>query len=322
MGKEKKMISWLKNAVRTGVSFGKKNAPSFMTGGSIALGWLAVYLFWGESREADRIIRDREEKNHEEAIVKAPPGEIDIPLEEILLSNKEKALIYLQCCWPSLALGLGSSGLAILAHKMDLSRLAEMYMLKQFLEDKNMDQSKLIDKLKGEVSEKKFKKFEEEVLEEKFPEESIGKGLIEETGHGSTLFISDVGNVKFRSSITDVQDGIYQFREMLRNRRNREIRAKLGDAFFVSSDNPYPDMDVYSSDNVDVFFQILGVKQATNLGDILEFRDYGEDDYLSFNQIMDYKKYTDPVTGVPAVCFLKIRDWLMPTHELIERNPR
>ena len=43
-------ISKLKTLAAGLVASGKKNAPTLMTAGSIALGWLGVYFFWKESR--------------------------------------------------------------------------------------------------------------------------------------------------------------------------------------------------------------------------------------------------------------------------------
>ena len=300
------------------MAFSKKNAPTIMTGGSLALGWFGVWLFWKQSRKADLAIKHKEEEIRESLC--AEGDELAHP-EDIKLDRKEKVIIYLQYCWMSLLVGVASSGLAIGAHKMDLSRLAQMYMLTQFLEDKNADQAKLIDKLKEEVGEKKFRAVDEKVFEEKYPEKDIGNGYIESTGKGTTLFICDFGGVKFRSSIQDVKDGIYEFRDKVKSRRDNIVKKKLRGAFFVSED-PYPDMDIYASEDVDVFLECIGSKQRIDGGDLLEFRDYGQEDFMDVNQIMDYKKYTDPETGIPAVCFLRFRDFLRPTNELLERDPR
>lgn len=301
-------LDWLKKALESTLTFGKKNAPALMTGGSIILGWTAVYIFWKDAKKAEKAIQHEEERRKEAG--------------EKPLDKKEKFLLYLQYCWFSLALGLGSSGLAVWAREIDASRLAEMYLLTQFLEGKIDDKDKLIEKLKGEMPDKKFEELKEELLEEKFPEESIADDNVEETGKGPTLFIVDVGGIKFRSSITAVQEGILNFKDDLVERRNRHLKRLLGDAFYVS-DGPFPNDfgDIYSDGDVDEFLKSIGVTQKTKLGDILELRYYGDKNFLSFSEIMDYKEYVDPVTGIPTVCFIKISDLLLPTHELIERTP-
>ena len=310
-----KKFNWsgVQKIINGAIAFSEKNAPSLITGGSILLGWAAVYVFWKQSKKAEKEIEETEEQ----LLIKNEEGES----VSRKLSNKDKATIYLKYCWLAALMGAGSTAGTVLAHKMDLSRLAEMYMLTQFLEGKNSDQEKLINKLKGEVSGKKFNDLKTDVMKEKYPEETVSEGNIEETGKGTTLFIDELTGIKFRSSITAVTDGLYEFKGMLRERRDKELRSKFGDAFYVS-DSPYPDdFDVYASEGLDVFFECLGVKQKVRLGEILEFRDYGYKDFMPLKQVLYYEPYIDPVTGVPAVCFIRISDYLSPTYELMERNP-
>ena len=68
----------------------------------------------------------------------------------------------------SLLLGVTSSGLAIAGQKLSLDRLAEMYVMTQFLTEKNEKKDKLIEKVKEEVGDKKFKAAENEILEDDF----------------------------------------------------------------------------------------------------------------------------------------------------------
>lgn len=314
-------FSWLQKFFNSTIAFGSKNAPTIMTGGSIVLGWAAVYVFWKQSKKAEEEIVATEEK----LFVKREEGE-DV---EAVLPAKEKAIIYLKHCWPAALMGLGSTAGTVWAHKMDLSRLAEMYMLTQFLEGKNSDQEKLIEKLKGEVSKKKFNQLEDEIMKEKFPPETIGNGTIEDTGKGPTLFISDVGGIKFRSSITAVQHGIIDFREMLCNKRENAVKRRLNGPYYVG-DNPFPDIDelgdseefndIFSSGDFDTLLQFLGVKQKVDLGSLLEVRCYGRKGFMDYNDIMEYEDYIDPATGVPVVCFLKLERILKPTYELMERG--
>ena len=304
-------FSWLGTAVKSTLTFGKKNAPTLMTGGGILLGWAAVYVFWKQSKKAENYIEKKESELNENISEEEEPKK---------LPPKEKLTIYLQYCWMAALMGLGSTGLTIWAHKMDLSRLMEMYMITQFLEGKNDDQSKLIEKLKGEVPEKKVKEIQNELFDEKFPESEVGKGDVENTGKGTTLFEFDIGNINFRSSIPEVQRGLYEFKELLKDKRDKEVKKELGGAFFAS-DNPFPDMSIYASEDLDTFLEILGLKKKYNLGDLLEFRDYGSKEFLPVNYVMDYKDHIDPETGVPAVCRLRIKEFLSPSYELMERNP-
>lgn len=307
-------FSWFQKALNSTIIFGTKNAPTIVTGGSIILGWAAVYVFWTQSKKAEAEILETEEK----LFVKREEGE-EVTAE---LTKKEKAIIYLKYCWPAALMGLGSTAGTVWAHKMDLSRLAEMYMLTQFLEGKNADQEKLIEKLKGEVSGKKYKELRNEVTTEKYPEGTVGDGYIEETGKGTTLFIEETTGIKFRSSITEVQKGFYEFKDILKTQRDRAIKMRFGDAFFAT-DNPYPDdLDVFSSEGYDVFLECIGIKQRNKLGELLEFRYYGNKEFLPVNdETLFYAPFVDPATGVPSTCYIRVGEYLMETYELSERNP-
>lgn len=315
-------MNGLKSIIGNAIAFGKKNAPSIMTGGSILLGWAAAYVFWKQSKKAEQKIKNEEDKLSEEES----------------LETKEKFVIYLQYCWMALVMGVGSSGLAIAAHKMDLSRLVEMYAMTQFLENKNGEQKTMIDKLKGEVDNKRIREIENEIIDEKYPKDEILKEVMSEPvgESNSTLFIDKVTHTKFRANIVDVTSGIYDFNRMLTERRNSMIkkRTKFSDPFVSQSDTPFGDLDnengeyysdVYSSLGLDIFLDCIGEssdeENDTRLGELLEFRYYGGGELLKPAQILFYKKYTDPKSGFPEVCFIDYTEYLSPTSELIERNP-
>ena len=315
MNFNKPNLSWLEKGVAGLVAFGKKNKTSIMTGGGVFLGWFSVWLFWKESKKAEEIIRKTEERLTAEAREHNPNA------EPIKLSFKEKFLIYAGCCWPSAVGGILSTGLTIGAHKISMDDLGKAYVVSQFFRDQTEEKDKEIEKLKGELPEKKVKKIENELHAEKFPEDKLCAGYVEETGHGNTLFIEELTGARFRSSITEVTKVLYQFKDKLGTMRKSQLEKRFKDAFYAS-DSPYPDdMTVYSSLGLDVLLRDLGYRQKNDLGEVLEFRDYGYADFLSPKLVMDYKNYVDPDTGEPAVCFLHIKDFISPTYELIERNP-
>lgn len=307
--------AWIENTVKSVLTFGKKNATSLMTGGGIILGWAAVYVFWKQSKDAEKAIQYEEKKRSEE---KGEPVELE---------KKEKFIFYLQYCWVSLLMGLGSTGLSLYSHKLDLDEIAKAYMLSQFYKGKNDDNEKLVEKLKEEIKPKKLEEIENETVKEKIEQELNNGNPIIATGKGNTLFVSDYGGIKFRSSITEVNKGLYRFKTWLRDKRTAELKRQfakqMADPFFAS-DNPYPnpdDMDIYSSADVDDFFECFGLR-GTKLGTLLEFRDYGYDDYLSDDDVLKYTKdVVDPDTGEPVVCYIMIEQFLRPTNELMERDP-
>ena len=301
--------AWIENTVKSVLTFGKKNATNLMTGGGIVLGWAAVYVFWKQSKNAEKAI-EYEEKKRSEA--KGEPVELE---------KKEKFIYYLQYCWVSLLMGLGSTGLSLYSHKLDLDEIAKAYMLSQFYKNKNDDNEKMIEKLKEEVKPKKLEEIENETVKEKIEEKLNNGKPIVATGKGNTLFVSDYGDVKFRSSIMEVNKGLYRFKSWLRDKRDSELKKRFADPFYAS-DNPYPDdLDIYSSADADEFFECLGI-MGTKLGTLLEFRDYGYRDYLNDEDVLKYTKdVVDPDTGEPTICYITIEHLLRPTNELIERDP-
>ena len=321
-------LSWIRKALQSGVAFSKKNAPTILTGSSIVIGWAAVYIFWKESRKADAEIKAEEEKLAEDeatvTIVIDENGEEHREETYPELSKKEKALIYLKHCWPSLAMGIGSTGCAIWAHEMDLSRLAEVYMLTQFLEDKDARKDELINKLKSELGAKKTQKAEDELRKEKLPDEKVKEMVPFIPGEGRTLFIDETSGLKFRSDIDRVKDGIRDFNYMAKDKHDTNLRRRFGDAFYSKCDSsPFPDDDIYTPISVNMFLQCIGeTTKDIGFGDINEFRFYpGKDICINPEDILRYRDFIDPETGIAAICYLEY-DWaLAPSARLMEQNP-
>lgn len=314
-------ISKLKAFAATAVASGKKNAPTLMTGGSIILGWVGVYIFWKQGKKAEKRIEYEEGKLNE-----VPDDGEEHEYQE--LPKMDKVSIYLQYCWMALLCGLGSTGLAIGADRLNFSRLAEMALMVGFLNDKDGKQKALIEKLKAEVGDKKFVEMKDELREEEYPKDEIMKEVLSEPANGKTLFIDQVTGQRFRASILDITNGIAEFNERLKDRRKDAIKARMGDAFYVSSDLPWgldesAFSDLYSSMDLEVFLKCIGElvgKNEARLGDLLEFRYYGGGDPVKANQILEYKNYVDPNSGFPVVCYIDYSELLAPSSELIERN--
>ena len=314
------------------MSFGRKNATTLMTGGGVLLGWSAVYIFWKESKKAEEKIRYEEEQKEEK------------------LPTKEKVAIYLQYCWLSCLMGLASTGLCLWSHKLSMDEIAKWYMVSQFMENKVADKDKLIEKLKEEVPDKKIHELENDILEEEYPREEIIEEIMSSRGEpGQVLFIDKVTHNKFRADILDVTDGIMEFNKKLKDKRGKDITKQTKKAIadrltkdpFFSSDKPYNqiiDLDdlkvideedypeIYSALDLDEFLRSIGELDAddyeeTALSDLLEFRYYGGGDLIKPTQILKYKEYVDPNSGMPVVCFIDYGELLSPSSELLERNP-
>lgn len=309
-------MSKLEGMAKSVWAFGRKNAPSLMIGGSVVVGWSAVYVFWKQSKKAEQKIAAEEEKLKSQSDDNA----------DAVLPKKEKAVIYLQYCWLSLLMGLASSGLAIGAHKIDLSRLAEVYVMTQFLEKKNGDQAELIDRLKAELGGKKTEKVENEIFEEKHPQEQMKQEFDTLEGSGRTMFIDKCNfEHKFKGDIEDMRDAIYKAQQILDDRLERKAKRILGDAFYSAKDSPYPEMDIYAEMPLVEFLQIIGeldrYSDDCTLGNcnVIRIRYGGE--RLDPNVIMDFKRYRDPQTGVPQICYLDYSRYLRPSDEFIENDP-
>ena len=319
-------MQWLNNAVKSVITFGKKNATSLMTGGGIILGWAAVYVFWKESRDAEKAIE------HEEKKLTEQKG------EPVKLQTKEKIMIYLQYCWLSALMGLGSTGLSLYSHKLDLDEIAKVYMLSQFYKDKSENTKIENERLKEEIKPKKLQEVEDEILEQQYPKDDIVKCMNTVPGQGTTLFIDLTTKQKFRGDIVKVTKGIMMADDDLKNDRLEAVRKELKSPYF-SSDVPFSsdieelaDSDemthICSEMTVSRFLEYIGEITDTEggyspgFGELLVFkRDFCKGHLLDPNQILRYKKYEDPETGIPAVCFIDYADLLSASSELLERTP-
>ena len=321
-------------------AFGKRNAPSIMTGGGILIGWVAAYIFWKQGKKAEEKIREAEAELNKDIPEESTEKRVELP-------KKEKLTIYLQYCWTALALGLGSTGLTIWAHKIDLSRLAEMYMVTQFLEKKNEDQRKLLEKLKQEVSEKKIHELENDIVEEEYPDEELRREVLSGRGTGRTLFCDEKRfNFKFRSEIEDVKDGIIRFNEMMekklkkaierelnrstKNGDRRSLEEKLKDPMYVSDCetpyadvSPYPETPIFVEEPLDTFLDYIGCDDGTSgLGNGLVIRYYSHGARINpySETVMNYRNFVDPATGIAQFCRLNYTDFVVPSISFEDRR--
>lgn len=292
------------------LAFGHKNATTLMTGGGIILGWVGVYVFWKEGKKAEEKIRAEEEKLKE------------TKSEQTTLPTKDKLTIYLQYCWLALVLGLGSTALSLYSQKLNLDEIAKYALIAQLYKGKNEELEAQI--LKEKDGEKKLQKLKQSVYKDKYPVDEMEKDLNDIPGEGRTLFIDTTTGARWKGDITEMTNHIAEFNDLLKSQWEKQAKRKLGDAFYVH-DGPFPDdLDIYVSEDLSVFLEAIGELKYGNdvrIGDLLEFRYYGGGDLLKPKQILDYEKFKDPNTGVPALCYVAYDDLAAPTNELIERNP-
>ena len=308
-------IKKLQDAGTSALSFGRQNAPSLMTGGGILIGWVAAYVFWRQGRKAEEKIRAEEEKLNED-------NESDAPEDQVKLPKKEKAAIYLQYCWTALALGIASSGLTVWAHKIDLMRLTEMVMVTKLLGKQNEDQEKLIEKMKEELGPKKAEKTIDKLLKEEYPDEELKKDAMTAPGNGRTLF-KDLTrfDYKFKSNIENVKDGIYRFNQMMTKRWEKALRKELGGPFFVSENSVYPDTPIYVEGTWNDFLECIGEPANDGgIGENMVFIYNGSGMCVDPDDIMRYREFEDPDTGVAQFCYLDYFKYLKPSETLQNRR--
>ena len=322
----------LKDFGASALTFGRRNAPSIMTGGGILIGWAAVYIFWKQGKKAEEKIRQ------EEAELNKDNPSTDIS-DQKKLPKKEKFAIYLRYCWLALAMGVGSSGLTIWAHKIDMARIMEMYMVTQFLEKKNEDQEKLLDKLKEEVGDKKVHDLENDILEEEYPDEELRRDVLSVKGTGRTLGVDKtLLGMKFRCEVEDLTDGIIKFNEMMDKKIKKAIEKelrncsslerKLKDPMYASDepyteDPPYPSTPIFVEEPVETLLEYMNREcDQSYLSDKLLIRYYSHGDRINpYDQrYLKYKNFVDPSTGIAQFCELNYSDFVVPSAELDERR--
>lgn len=354
-------LSWnkLKTFGAAVLASGKKNAPTLMTGGSIVIGWTAVYMFWKQSRKAEKAIENQE-------FTLNASEDADRPLDQVeKLSKKEKFVIYLQYCWSSALMGVLSSALAIGANQLNLSRIAEMALLTQMIGEKDEKQQKLIDKLKDALPNKEVEKIELENCAESVDEDAVKARLKEmiDKGDTRTLFVDVFNDDMKELDQATVTNGIEDFNVMVLKRKASAVNEKLhslrigcDDEDDDDSDSPfYADDDsprsksknpwwlnnvkklspveieiinsVWASGSLSEFLYYIGFidsPKGDRRGELLEFRCTSDDMPIHQRDILRYEtKYKDafgPGVVVPTVCYIDYADLLMPTYELVERD--
>lgn len=282
----------IENLFKNAVTYSKKNLPSFLVAGSIVGFWSSgIWL-----------------------VKQAPKAKEEIDLKEASQNESmkpiEKAGVYAKHCWGPAVVAAGSTVMSVAAHKIDLSRLAEMVMLTRFYKDNN-----------GKINTPLLKPDNEK---EEYTEENVKNLVKEYSSTGKTLFIDKVTGVKWTGNLVDVINGIHQFNEHMNNLYKSEAKRQLP---FYAKDVPFDltvdDIDIFAKERFDVFLESIGEEPDNamdlGIGDLLEFRCYSDGTLLKPEQILTYDKYVDPYTGVPQVCFIDYAEFLAPSSELLER---
>lgn len=334
-----------KEILSKSVMLSKKNAPILLTGSSIAIGWFAVYLFWEQSRKAEkRIAYDKKVLNEEKGIDPESRDAIDVP-------KKEKFNTYLGYCWPSLALGLTSTGLAVAGQKISMDRIRDAYLMTQFLTQKNEKQEKLSNGIQEQLGDKKTKIERRKTFDEDFCEEEIVDAWNKPGAKGNIIILDHTMHIAKRMSVDDFDKGVYKANDLLRERFNKIVsryedrKEKESSAFFVQGDFSYVAAladekehydNLYSSIDLSEFLQCFGLIPGdtfgARIGEINEIRYYGGKNPITKEGIIkDFKKLDDNIFYVEdaktgeiqkvMIYDMEYIEYLCPTSEFLERNP-
>ena len=312
----------LKKAAAATMAFGKKNAPALAAGGSIAMNWGALFLFGKELLVAQKRIDIKVATMNAE--VATGDNVLGTMKAERDLTWQEKAIMYLECCWPSLVVKLGADVLSAYGAKFSMNEITSALMLaSMYKEDGEKLKKQILED--PEAGKKKLDEYEKKSTREEYPPEKMIEEGKTAGGEGRTLFIEKKTGRKVWGDLTTMQRKIYDIRDDMDARVDKAYKRKFGDAFFAS-DSPYPDdTDVYVTLDYDALLEALGFTKRgdkTDMGDIIEVRHYyGEGDFLNFNEVFDMDPTRDPVTGVPVLCYVNFNPWIHGTQELQEREP-
>lgn len=346
----------LKGIATSSIAFGKKNAPAIMTGGGILLFWGAGYLFWKESKKAEKAILAKEIALQTQVKVEEGEDAVSVIKARSELPKKDKFIVYLQYCWLSWALGAAATGLLIGAQKISIDRLLAMYATAQFFEKKSENQETLIEKLKEKAGIKTDTKAESdiksEILKEKYTSDTIDSYRKKATGRGPTMFIDEVTGNSFYGDIVKVSDGIAEASAMLvsdyddqisKLRKRKGNDKLLNDPYFSKSDNVWElineldsksdDPNIYSELDLEAFMECIGeisdeTRKPCRLGNLLVFRYYGGTDgkkkpkmpIRASRIIKCDPEFRDPVSGQPTVVWLDYEEYLQESDELRGRS--
>lgn len=330
-----------KEIMSKGWMLSKRNAPILLTGSSIAIGWWAVYLFWKESRKADKWIEYEESKVKEKT-----------KNDDAKLPKKEKFIIYLQYCWLSLVLGITSTGLAVAGQKLSMDRLRDAYLMMQLINGKAEKTEKIATGMKEDGETKKFNLQRKKMYDEDFSEEEMIEAWNKPGAKGNILVLDHTMHIAKRMSSDDFSKGIYKANDLLLSRYRKLAKKywsedeKENSAFYVKGDYSYisavaedraRDENIYSTIDLAEFLQCFGLIPGdtfgARIGEINEFRCYdGKHNPLKLENIVkDYKNLDESIIYIEDSETGEIRkvtvydmdyiEFLSPTSEFLERNP-
>lgn len=299
----------IKNLAKSAWAFGKKNSASFAAGGGMALSWLALIMMMFEAPKAAEAVKEENARREDE----------DLPE----MTKTEKVVAYASKCWPAFACEGVGTALEVYAHKDLLSTVSQMYMVSQLYKEDGENLRKQI--LKEDGGEKKLAEYQSKASEEKFPAAEVAK-LPEYVNMqaGETLIHDETTGNTFTRNMGDLRSGFDDFNQMAWDRWTAAYKKAIGkklagadeddeiDSAFWSQEDKAWRMkgetkedafrnSIYVKLSLDEFLACIGEKdphsKKSDLGDAFEFHYYGKGPAADFNQVVDFKDYTDPVTG-------------------------
>ena len=299
----------IKNFAKSAWAFGKKNSASFAAGGGMALSWIALIMMMFEAPKAAEAVKEENERREDE----------DLPL----MTKTETVVTYASKCWPAFACEGAGTALEVYAHRDLLGTVSQMYMVSQLYKDDGEKLRKQI--LKEDGGEKKLAEYQSKITDEKFPAAEVAK-LPEYINMqaGETLIHDETTGNTFTKNMGDLRSGFDDFNQMAWDRWTVAYKNAIGQKLAGNTDDDETDSafwsqgdkawrmkgetaedafrnSIYVTISLDEFLACIGEKdphsKKSDLGNAFEFQYYGKGPAADFNQIVDFRDYTDPVTG-------------------------
>ena len=299
----------IKNLAKSAWAFGKKNSASFAAGGGMALSWIALIMMMFEAPKAAEAVKEENERREDEDL--SP------------MTKTETVVAYASKCWPAFACEGVGTALEVYAHKDLLSTVSQMYIVSQLYKEDGENLRKQI--LKEDGGEKKLEEYRSKISDDAINPAEITK-LPEYVNMqaGETLIKDNTTGNTFTRNMGDLRSGFDDFNQMAWDRWTEAYKKALREknsgkdkddeydsAFWSQGDKAWRmkgeteedafRKSVYVKISLDEFLTAIGEKEPhtskSDIGEICEFVYYGNGPAADFNKIVDFKDYTNPVTG-------------------------
>lgn len=206
------LIQCVKMSSKIGQKWLIQNAPHVLTGMSIGLSCISVGWAIPATIKAEKKIREKQEEVDRITALKGNEAFHD-------LTNWEKVKTGWTCYIPTMTALGGSIMCSIFANHVSATRIATLATACSLGEKKLNEYQKAIESLDPESQ----KKIREKIATDYIDENDIDSSRIEDTGHGTTIFIDKETGRRFRASYGWVSQAFKRISDNLVNEMTQSI---------------------------------------------------------------------------------------------------